>query len=57
MRGDHADLGKIMQIAAKYDAQFAENVIVVADDSHGVGGFGATGAAPRRWSAAPRSTC
>ena len=43
MRGDHADLGKIMQIAAKYDASYAENVIVVADDSHGVGGFGATG--------------
>jgi glycine C-acetyltransferase len=43
MRGDHADLGKIMQIAAKHDANYAENVIVVADDSHGVGGFGATG--------------
>ena len=43
MRGDHADLGKIMQIAAKHDAAYAENVIVVADDSHGVGGFGATG--------------
>jgi glycine C-acetyltransferase len=43
MRGDHADLDKIMQIAAKHDPQFAENVIVVADDSHGVGGFGATG--------------
>jgi glycine C-acetyltransferase len=43
MRGDHADLGKIMQIAAKHDASYAENVIVVADDSHGVGGFGATG--------------
>ena len=39
----HADLDKIMQIAAKHDPQFAENVIVVADDSHGVGGFGATG--------------
>jgi glycine C-acetyltransferase len=43
MRGDHADLGKIMQIAAKHDPQFAENVIVVADDSHGVGGFGTNG--------------
>jgi glycine C-acetyltransferase len=43
MRGDYADLGKIMQIAAKHDAGYAENVIVVADDSHGVGGFGATG--------------
>ena len=43
MRGDHADIGKIMQIAAKHDASYAENIIVVADDSHGVGGFGATG--------------
>jgi glycine C-acetyltransferase len=43
MRGDHADLGRIMKIAAKYDRQFAENVIVVADDSHGVGGFGTSG--------------
>jgi glycine C-acetyltransferase len=43
MRGDHADLGKIMQIAAKHDASYAENIVVVADDSHGVGGFGVTG--------------
>ena len=43
MRGDHADLGKIMQIAAKHDANYSENVIVIADDSHGVGGFGAAG--------------
>ena len=43
MRGDHADLGKIMQIAARHDASYAENIIVVADDSHGVGGFGANG--------------
>ncbi len=43
MRGDHADLARIMQIAAKHDASYAENVIVVADDSHGVGGFGTTG--------------
>ncbi len=32
-----------MQIAAKHDASYAENIIVVADDSHGVGGFGANG--------------
>jgi glycine C-acetyltransferase len=43
MRGDHADLARIMQIAAKYDANYAENVIVVADDSHGVGAFGTSG--------------
>ncbi len=33
----------IMQLAAAFDSHFAENVIVVADDSHGVGAFGATG--------------
>lgn len=43
MRGDHAPLDKIMRIAADSDPLFAENVIVVADDSHGVGGFGETG--------------
>ena len=43
MRGDHAPLDAIMRIASAFDAKFPENVIVVADDSHGVGGFGATG--------------
>lgn len=43
MRGDHAPLDKIMRIAAEFDPLFAENIIVVADDSHGVGGFGASG--------------
>jgi glycine C-acetyltransferase len=43
MRGDHAPLDKIMRIAAEFDPLFAENVIVVADDSHGVGGFGTSG--------------
>lgn len=43
MRGDHAPLDRIVEIAHAHDAKFAENVIVVADDSHGVGGFGPTG--------------
>jgi glycine C-acetyltransferase len=43
MRGDHAPLQKIMGLAQKHDAAFAENVLVVVDDSHGVGAFGATG--------------
>ena len=30
-------------IAEKYDVGFPENVVVVADDSHGVGAFGETG--------------
>ncbi len=43
MRGDHAPLREIDALARKYDAAFAENVLVVVDDSHGVGAFGATG--------------
>ncbi len=43
MRGDHAPLDEIMRIARAHDSDFAENVVVVADDSHGVGAFGDTG--------------
>ena len=43
MRGDHAELPKILEIAERYDKEYPENVIVVVDDSHGVGAFGATG--------------
>jgi glycine C-acetyltransferase len=43
MRGDHAPLHEIMEIAQEFDDRFDENVVVVVDDSHGVGAFGATG--------------
>ena len=43
MRGDHAPLHEIMDLARKHDAAFAENVLVVVDDSHGIGAFGSTG--------------
>ena len=43
MRGDHAPLAEIGALARRYDAAFPENVLVVVDDSHGVGAFGATG--------------
>ncbi|WP_041081214.1 aminotransferase class I/II-fold pyridoxal phosphate-dependent enzyme [Thermotoga profunda] len=43
MRGDYAPLGKIVDIANKYDEYFEENIITIADDSHGVGAFGETG--------------
>jgi glycine C-acetyltransferase len=43
MRGDHAPLPKIVEIAKRHDDAFAENVLVVVDDSHGVGAFGASG--------------
>jgi glycine C-acetyltransferase len=43
MRGDHAPLDEVMALAEKHDGSYAENVVVAADDSHGVGAFGATG--------------
>ncbi len=43
MRGDHAPLAEIEALARRYDSAFLENVLVVIDDSHGVGAFGATG--------------
>jgi glycine C-acetyltransferase len=43
MRGDYADLAEIGEVAARYDTAFPENVVVVVDDSHGVGAYGVTG--------------
>ncbi|HLE85438.1 MAG TPA: aminotransferase class I/II-fold pyridoxal phosphate-dependent enzyme [Thermoanaerobaculia bacterium] len=43
MRGDHAPLATIVDLARRYDAEFPENVVVMVDDSHGVGAFGETG--------------
>jgi glycine C-acetyltransferase len=43
MRGDHAPLDAIAALVQKYDARFAENALLLVDDSHGVGAFGTTG--------------
>jgi glycine C-acetyltransferase len=43
MRGDHAPLGEIVALSRHFDEDFAEGVLVVADDSHGVGAIGETG--------------
>ncbi|MGH8914043.1 MAG: aminotransferase class I/II-fold pyridoxal phosphate-dependent enzyme [Acidimicrobiia bacterium] len=43
MRGDFSDLAALVDIARAHDADFEENVVVVVDDSHGVGAFGETG--------------
>jgi glycine C-acetyltransferase len=51
MRGDHAPLDQVMAIAGEFDAAFAENVLVVADDSHGVGAFGETGRGTEEYTA------
>ncbi|MBN2362999.1 aminotransferase class I/II-fold pyridoxal phosphate-dependent enzyme [candidate division WOR-3 bacterium] len=43
MRGDYAPLDKISEVIKKYDSKFDENIVLVVDDSHGVGAFGKTG--------------
>ncbi len=43
MRGDWAPLPEILTIARRFDEHFPENVVVMVDDSHGVGALGATG--------------
>jgi len=43
MRGDFADLSALNEVAAKHDASFPSNVVVVVDDSHGVGAYGQAG--------------
>lgn len=43
MRGDHAPLAELMAIARRHDEAFPENVVVLVDDSHGVGAYGPTG--------------
>jgi glycine C-acetyltransferase len=54
MRGDHAPLAEIMGLSAEYDERFAENVVVIVDDSHGVGAFGATGRGTEEHTGAPQ---
>ena len=43
MRGDHAPLAEIARLCREFDDRFSENVVLVVDDSHGVGAFGETG--------------
>lgn len=43
MRGDRAPLAEIQAAARRHDGAFRENVVVIVDDSHGVGAYGATG--------------
>ncbi len=43
MRGDYAPLAEICQLSQRYEQHFSEGVLVIVDDSHGVGCFGETG--------------
>ena len=54
MRGDHAPLAEIMEICARHDAGFPENVVCVVDDSHGVGAFGRTGRGTEEHTGSPQ---
>ena len=53
MRGDHAPLAEIMEICARHDVDYPENVVCVVDDSHGVGAFGATGRGTEEYTGSP----
>ena len=53
MRGDHAPLDEVIDIARRHDGNFPENVVVVVDDSHGVGAFGATGRGTEEYTGSP----
>ncbi len=53
MRGDHAPVDRIVELARRWDARFPENVVVIVDDSHGVGAFGRTGRGTEEYSGAP----
>lgn len=55
MRGDAAPLPELLRIAREADADFPENVVVLVDDSHGVGAYGATGRGTEEASGAPPS--
>jgi glycine C-acetyltransferase len=53
MRGDHAPLPEIARLARRFDDRFPENVVVVMDDSHGVGAFGETGRGTEEYTSTP----
>ena len=53
MRGVHAPVDEIMEIARRHDRNFPENVVVVLDDSHGVGAIGATGRGTEEYTGSP----
>ena len=43
MRGDYANLAAVREVVESHDEGFPENVVIVVDDSHGVGAYGMTG--------------
>jgi glycine C-acetyltransferase len=53
MRGDHAPMDEIMALAQKHDDDYPENIVVVMDDSHGVGAFGESGRGTEEYTSSP----
>ncbi len=53
MRGDHAPLAEINEVCRAHDVHFEENVVLVVDDSHGVGAFGRTGRGTEQFTDCP----
>lgn len=43
MRGDHAPLDEIHACCRRHENDYVEGIILIVDDSHGVGAFGKTG--------------
>lgn len=52
MRGDTAPIAAIHEVLAPHRERFAEGLITVVDDSHGIGAFGATGRGTEEFSGA-----
>ncbi len=43
MRGDHAPLDAIKALCTQHEKHYEDGIILIVDDSHGVGAFGKTG--------------
>ncbi len=43
MLGEYQDLSKIRQVIDEYDQKYEDGVLLIVDDAHGIGAFGATG--------------
>ncbi|HVP07073.1 MAG TPA: aminotransferase class I/II-fold pyridoxal phosphate-dependent enzyme, partial [Candidatus Acidoferrum sp.] len=43
MRGEYAPLDRIVELAKRHDDKYPRGILVVVDDSHGVGALGQTG--------------
>ena len=51
MRGDHGPLPELKEICSRWSGRFAEDVVLIVDDSHGVGAFGRTGRGTEEYTA------